>query len=66
MQNALKGAILQATTKNSTVNAVMLQALNHTTVVAAVDQPEVVQNNQNNKITTIHNISLSFNTVDIV
>ena len=38
MQNASKGAILQAMTENSNVNAATLQALQHTTVVAAVDR----------------------------
>ena len=56
MQNTLKGAILQVKTKNSNENAVILQVLQHTTVVAAVDQPAAVQNSQNNEITTIHNI----------
>ena len=56
MQNASKGVILQVITKNSNVNAATLQALQCTTVVAAVDQPAAVQNSQNNDITTIHNI----------
>ena len=56
MQSTLKGVILQAPTKNYNVNAVILQALQHKRVVAPVDRPEVVQNSQNNEITTIHNI----------
>ena len=53
MQNALKGAILQVMTENSNVNAVMLEALQHTTVLAAVDQLAAVQNGQNNEIATV-------------
>ena len=56
MQNSLKRVILQSTTENSNVNIAMLQALQCTTVVAAVDRPEAMQNGQNNEITTIHNI----------
>ena len=66
MQNALKGAILQAMTENSNANAVTLQALQHTTVVAAVDQPIAVQNGQNNDITTVHNILYNSKRVQIV
>ena len=67
MQNAFKGAILQATTENSNVNAATLQALQHTTVVAAVDGPVAVQNGQNNEITAIvHNIPPNCSTVNVV
>ena len=66
MQNASKGVILQATTKNSTVNAVILQALQHMTVLAAVDRPAAVQNGQNNEITTVPNISHNCSTVNAV
>ena len=66
MQNASKGAILQATTKNSNVNAATLQALQHTTVVAAVDRPAAVQNGQNNEITTVPNIPHNCSTVNAV
>ena len=44
MQNALKGEILQAKTKNSNVNAAILQVLQHRVVVAAVDRLLAVQN----------------------
>ena len=44
MQSALKIAILQATTKNSNVNAAILQTLQCTIVVAAVDRPAAVHN----------------------
>ena len=37
MPSALNRAILQVTTKNSNVNAAVLQALQYTSVVAAVD-----------------------------
>ena len=53
-------------TKNSNVNAATLQALQRTIVVAAVDQPGVVQNGQNNAITTIHNILLNCSLVNVV
>ena len=66
MQNALKGAILQVTTKNSNVNAMTLQPLQHTTVVPAVDRPTAVQNGQNNKITTVHNIPHNCSSVNVV
>ena len=65
MQNASKGAILQATTENSTVNAAILQELQHTTVVAAVDRPAAVKNGQNNEITTVPNILCSCSTVNV-
>ena len=57
---------MQATTKNSTVNAATLQELQRTTVVAAVDRPAAVQNGQNNKITTIQNIPHNCSTVNAV
>ena len=44
MQNASKVVILQVITENSNVNAVTLQALQYMIVVAAIDQPAVVQN----------------------
>ena len=66
MQNASKGAILQAMTENSTVNAATLQALQHTRVVAAVDRPEAVQNGQNNEITIVPNIPHNFSIVNAV
>ena len=66
MQNASKGAILQAKTENSTVNAATLQALQCMTVVAAVNQPAAVQNGQNNKITTVPNIPRNCSTVNTV
>ena len=66
MQNALKEVILQATTKNSNVNAATLQALQCTTVVAAVYRSEAVKNNQNNEITIIHNIPPICNKVEVV
>ena len=44
MQNAPKGATLQAMTENSNVNAMTLQTLQCTIVAAAVDRPEAVQN----------------------
>ena len=66
MQNALKGVILQATTENSNVAAVTLQALQCMTVVAAVDQPEAVKNGQNNEITTVPNIPHSCSIVNLV
>ena len=66
MQNASKGAILQAMTENSNVNTAILQALQHTTVVAAVDLPVAVQNGQNNEITNIHNILQNCSTVNNV
>ena len=66
MQNTLKGAILQATTENSTVNAAILQALQCTTVVAAVDQPAAVQNGKNNEITIVPNIPHNCSIVNTV
>ena len=66
MQNASKGAILQVTTKNSNVNAAILQALQCTIVLAAVDRPAIVQNSQNNETTTIHNIPPIFSMVKVV
>ena len=66
MQNATKGAILQAMTENSTVKAAMLQALQHTRVVAAVDRPAAVQNGQNNKITTVPKILHNCSTINAV
>ena len=62
MQNALKGAILQVTIENSNVNAAMLQALQCTTVATAVDRLVVVQNSQNNDITTVYNIMCNYST----
>ena len=41
MQNASKRAILQAMTENTNVNAATLQALQHITIVAAIDQSAV-------------------------
>ena len=66
MQNASKGAILQATTENSNVNAAILQALQCTAVVAAVDRLSAVQNSQNNEVITIHNIPPICSMVNIV
>ena len=66
MQIASKGAILQVTTENSNVNIATLQALQCMTVVATVDQPAAVQNGQNNKIITIHNIPRNCSMVNIV
>ena len=66
MQNASKGAILQVTTKNSNINAATLQALQHTIVVVVVERPEAVQNNQNNEITTIHDIPPICSMVNVV
>ena len=66
MQNASKGVILQVTTKNSNVDAAMFQALQCTTVVAAVDRLEAVKNGQNNEITTVTNILPNCNMVNIV
>ena len=66
MQNASKGVILQATTKNSNVNAATLQTLQRTTVVAAVDRPEAVQNGHNNEITAIPNTPPNCCMVNIV
>ena len=66
MQNASKGAILQVITENSTVNAATLQALQRTTVVAAVDRPAAVQNGQNKKITTVPSILHNCSTLNAV
>ena len=46
MQNDSKGAILQVITNNSNVNAVILQAMEYTTVAEAVYQPVATQNSQ--------------------
>ena len=62
----MKGAILQAMTKNSTINAATLQALQYTAVVAAVDQPAAVQNGQNNEITTVPNIPCNCSIINAV
>ena len=51
-------------TENSNVNTAILQALQRTTVVAAVDLPAAVQNGQNNGITNIHNILHNCSTVN--
>ena len=56
---------MQATTKYSIVNAVILQAMQHTTVVAAVDRPTAVQKGQNNEITTVPNIPPNCSTVNL-
>ena len=53
-------------TENSNVNAATQQALQRTTVVAAVDQPAAVQNGQNNEITTVPNIPHSCSTINAV
>ena len=66
MQNALKGAILLETIENSNVNAAILQALQYTTVVAAVDRAAAVQNGQNNEITIIHSIPSICSMVEVV
>ena len=65
MENALKGVILQAMTKNSNVNAVTLQALQCITVAVALHQP-AVQNGQNNEITTIHYTLPTCSMVEVV
>ena len=57
---------MQETTESSNVNVVMLQALQHMTVVAAIDRPAVVLNSQNNEIATIHNFPLNCSMVNIV
>ena len=52
-------------TKNVFENAAILQALQYTTVSAAVDQPEAVKNGKNNNVTTIHNVLCNCTMVEI-
>ena len=53
-------------TENSNIYAVILQALQYTTVAAAVDRPSVAQNSQNNDTATVHNIQCNCSNIEIV
>ena len=63
MQNSSNGVILQAMTENWNINAVVLQALQNT-IVIAIDQLAAEQNDQNNDFTTVGNIPCKNNTVE--
>ena len=53
-------------TENSNGNAERLQALQHMTVEAVVDQPAAVQNSQNHDIIPVHSIMCNCTMVKVV